>query len=84
MVKKLNLKKIISAARLPAYSLHSDLSPEEYVGKVVSGDLCDPVLNFQLKNGFRFIKILPGYMNDSESGGFAALTEWTNADYVPQ
>lgn len=82
LAKKLNLKKIISAARLSRYSAHHDLSPEDYVAKVSAGVLCDPVLNFQLKNGFRFIKILPGYMNDSESCGFAALTEWINQDYV--
>lgn len=84
LAKKLNLKKIISAARLSGYSRHSDLSPEYYVAKVSLGELRDPVLNFQLKNGFRFIRILPRYMNDSESCGYAALTEWVNEDYVSQ
>jgi hypothetical protein len=30
------------------------MSADEYANKVVKGELKDPVLSFQLKNGFKF------------------------------
>lgn len=77
-----NLRRILSAARLPNYSHHTELEPSEYVRQVITGKICDAVLNFQLKNQFQFIKVLSGYMKDSESCNYAALTEWVNPCYA--
>lgn len=82
LAKRLNLKKFHSAARLSNYSNHKNLLPEVYVNEVLLGNICEPVLNFQLKNGFRFVKILSNYMKDAESCNFAALTEWANPNYI--
>ena len=57
------------------------MAAEEYAKKVVAEELSDPVLSFQLKNGFRFIKILPNYLNDSRSLNYAAFIEWKNPEY---
>lgn len=76
---KLGLRRIIAGGRLFNYCEYAkNMTPLEYAQKVVAGELRDPVLSFQLGNGFRFIKILPNYMKDSRSLNFASFIEWTN------
>ena len=48
------------------------MSPYECAVKVEKG-LKDPVLSFELDNGFRFIKILPNYLDDVRSLNYASL-----------
>ena len=50
----------------------------EYLNKVISGELYDPVLSFELENGFKFIKILPNYLDDVRSRNYASFIEWLN------
>ena len=57
------------------------MSPEEYVQKVIEGEIDEPVLGFQLKNGFKFIKVLKNYLKDSRSLDYATFIEWKNPDY---
>ncbi|MFY9964215.1 MAG: hypothetical protein WBL44_02090 [Nitrososphaeraceae archaeon] len=44
------------------------MSAFEYANKVINGELHDPVLSFELDNGFKFIKVLPEYLDDIRSG----------------
>jgi GNAT superfamily N-acetyltransferase len=75
---KKGLRRIIGGGRLYNYSLYRDrMSPDEYANLVVSKYLVDPVLSFQLKNQFKYIKILPNYILDSRSLNFATFIEWT-------
>ena len=53
-------------------------SPNEYAYKVVKGEIQDPVLSFDLKNGFKYIKIIPDYIHDSRSLNYATFIEWLN------
>ena len=46
--------------------------------KVVEGKLHDPVLSFEIANGFRFIKVLSDYLNDVRSLNYASFIEWLN------
>jgi hypothetical protein len=57
------------------------MSAKEFAEKVVRGELQDPVLSFQLKNGFKYIKVLPNYLLDRRSLNFASLIEWQNPTY---
>ncbi|HKG42528.1 MAG TPA: hypothetical protein VKA98_10350, partial [Nitrososphaeraceae archaeon] len=57
------------------------ISPIEYVNKAIEGEIKDPVLLFQLKNGFRFIKILPNYLYDKRSLNYATFIELLNPYY---
>ncbi len=80
---KLNLRRIIAGGRLFNYCEYADkLSAEEYVKKVLDGAISEPVLYFQIKNGFNFIKILPNYIKDSRSLNYATFIEWKNPEYV--
>jgi len=82
---RLNLRRMIAGGRLFNYCEHAEkMSAQEYAEKVVKGELKDLVLSFQLKNGFKFIKVLPNYMRDSRSLNFASFIEWINTKYVLQ
>ena len=79
---KLNLRRIIAGGRLFNYCEYADkLSVEEYVKKVINEEIREPVLYFQLKNGFNFIKTLPNYIKDSRSLDYATFIEWKNPEY---
>jgi GNAT superfamily N-acetyltransferase len=82
---RFNLRRIIGGGRLSNYCEHADkISAQEYAEKVVKEQMHDPVLSFQLKNGFKFIKILPNYLNDSRSLNYAIFIEWSNPKYRKQ
>ena len=57
------------------------MSPYEYTEKVIKGELKDLVLTFELGIGFRFVKILPNYLNDVRSLNYASFIEWVNPGY---
>ncbi len=55
------------------------MSAEFYTRKVVWGDFFDPVLSFQLREGFSYCGVVEGYLpDDEESGGFASIIVWLN------
>lgn len=85
LCKQLNLRRIIACGRLPGYhTVANDMSVDLYVKKVLWGDLMDPVLNFQLREGFHYCGIMPDYIpEDLESHGNASLIAWVNPDYDP-
>lgn len=57
------------------------MSAFEYANKVINGELHDPVLSFELDNGFKFIKILPEYLDDIRSQNYASFIEWLNPQF---
>ncbi|MCP5324862.1 MAG: GNAT family N-acetyltransferase [Oceanospirillaceae bacterium] len=83
LCRQMNLKRIIACGRLPGYHKQAQhMSAELYAQKVVWGDINDPVLNFQLHEGFSYCGIIDGYIpEDKESGGNAAIIVWLNPDY---
>lgn len=77
-----NLRRIIGGGRMPNYSKHADnMSAREYADKVKDGQIYDPVLTFQIKNGFKVIKILSNYLYDPSSLNYATFIEWINPKY---
>lgn len=83
LCEKLNLKGIAFGGRIPNYHKYADkLTPKEYINKVRSKDIHDPVLNFQLSNDFHPVRILKGYLEgDAASEEYAVLLEWDNIYY---
>ncbi len=83
--KQLNLRRIIACGRLPGYhAVAHQMSVELYAKKILWGDLVDPVLSFQLREGFRYCGIMYDYLpDDHDSQGHAALIAWINPDYDP-
>ena len=83
IVRDRGLKRLLTGGRIPGYAQVShELTPKEYVHEVLKGKRKDPTLNFQLKNGFVVLDIIPEYLHDTESRGFATLLEWLNPEYV--
>lgn len=82
--KKYNLKSILFGGRIPNYHEYADqLTPHEYAEKVKNDGLYDPVLTFQLRNGFKLRGIMKNYLkDDAASLKYATLMEWHNPDYV--
>jgi ribosomal protein S18 acetylase RimI-like enzyme len=79
---KLGLRRIIIGGRLYNYYKYADKqAASKYVENVIEGQIIDPVILFQLKNGFKFIKILPDYLYDRRSCNYAAFMEWLNPYY---
>ncbi len=73
------LKGIIFGGRMPGYNKRKASSPEEYIEKIKAGSLRDQVINFQMRNGFDVIGVLPNYLpSDKASRGFAAHMVWRN------
>lgn len=83
LCEQLNLKGIAFGARMPKYHLYAhELSPLQYLEKVRSKEIEDPVLNFQFSNDFHVKRILKDYLEgDSESHDHAVLMEWNNVYY---
>jgi len=81
LCQRLGLKGIVFGGRLPGLRRRMKTvgSAEAYVEAVHSRRLRDPVLSFQIRNGFEPIGVLPGYLpSDTESLGFAAHVVWRN------
>jgi ribosomal protein S18 acetylase RimI-like enzyme len=82
LVTELNLRRMIGGGRLYNYTEHADkMIIDEYVEKVMKGEIKDPVFSFELDVGFSFIKILPNYLNDVRSLNYAGFIEWLNPKY---
>jgi predicted amidohydrolase/ribosomal protein S18 acetylase RimI-like enzyme len=84
--RQFNLQSIVFGGRIPNYHKYADqMTPEEYVDQVIKKNIYDPVLTFQMMNGFEYKRILPNYLpDDHDSLEYATLMEWKNPDYVPE
>jgi predicted amidohydrolase/GNAT superfamily N-acetyltransferase len=80
LCEKLNLRAIVVGGRIPGYSRYSsEMTPQKYVELVRARELRDPILSFQLANGFHVRRIITNYIpDDEESRGYAVLLEWLN------
>ena len=84
--EKFNLRAIIAGGRIPGYKQYADeLTPRQYIHKVRMKEIYDPILTFQLSNGFQVKKVLKEYLaGDTESLEYATLLEWANIYYQPK
>jgi predicted amidohydrolase/ribosomal protein S18 acetylase RimI-like enzyme len=83
LARELNLKSIIIGGRIPNYHKYAEeMSPRQYVKEVSMHKIYDPVLSFQLMNGFTLMRINPNYLEDDQASyKYATLMEWNNIDY---
>lgn len=83
LCEKLNLKGIEFGGRIPNYHKYeAELSPKQYIERVKSRKIIDPVLNFQLSNDFYPVRVLKGYLQgDEASKEYAVLMKWDNIYY---
>lgn len=83
LCERLNLKGIVFGGRIPNYYKYADeLTPRQYIDKVKSKEIHDPVFNFQISNDFHPSKILKNYLEeDRASKDYAVLLKWDNLYY---
>ena len=79
----LNLEHVVAGGRLWGYGAVSEaMTAQEYVARVVAGELNDPVLSSQLRAGFVVRGLLTDYLHDWRSKNYATLLEWVNPAHV--
>lgn len=83
MVKKRGLKRLLTGGRIPGYvEVAQTMTPQEYVAEVVRGRRNDPTLSSQLANGLIVLDVVPEYLEDPDSRGYATLLEWLNPEHT--
>jgi predicted amidohydrolase/ribosomal protein S18 acetylase RimI-like enzyme len=83
LIRERGLKRLLTGGRIPGYAeFASQMTAKEYVSEVIDGKLHDSALSFQLGNGLVVLDVVPGYMPDLESHGFATVLEWLNPEYT--
>ncbi len=80
-----DLTGIVFGGRMPGFArakrrkTNRANTPQEYLDLVVSGKIHDPVLRFQLANGFEPERVMEDYLpEDKRSAGNAVLMIWRN------
>lgn len=77
-----NRRGIVAGGVLPGYpNYRATHTIHEYVDAVVAGDLYDPTLTMQLRNGFAVRGMLENYIDDTNSDNWATLIYWENPNY---
>jgi predicted amidohydrolase/ribosomal protein S18 acetylase RimI-like enzyme len=83
LIRERGLKRLLTGGRIAGYDeVAGQVTPKEYVAEVVAGKRWDPALSFQLENGLVVLDVVPEYMHDVESRGFATVLEWLNPEYT--
>ncbi|MED4581312.1 GNAT family N-acetyltransferase [Brevibacillus choshinensis] len=73
------LLRLLGGGRMPGYGRHADeWKPEEYVERVVAGEVKDPVITFLMRCGRTPVQVVANYLEDEESRNYATLMEWKN------
>lgn len=81
-VRDLNKAGIVAGGVLPGYAKHlHDMTADDYIDKVRSGEFYDPTLTFQIENGFEAVCALADYIDDATVGNNSVLIVWHNPDY---
>ncbi|MBU2581617.1 MAG: GNAT family N-acetyltransferase [Alphaproteobacteria bacterium] len=84
LARDLGLKGIVFGGRMPglARRMKEFGSAEAYLEAVRDQKLRDPVINFQISQGFEPMGVLKGFEpGDRESAGFASLMVWRNPEF---
>lgn len=79
LVVQRGLQRLLGGGRMPGYGRYaSEWTPQEYVERVVAGEVKDPVLTFLMRCGRTPVQVVPNYLEDEESRNYATLMEWKN------
>lgn len=85
LLRRHNRRGIVAGGLIPGYADYKrSMSVQEYVDRVVAGELTDSTLTFQLKQGFVVRGLIENYIVDSASDNWATLIVWENPDFVEQ
>jgi GNAT superfamily N-acetyltransferase len=84
LVRQRRLRGIVTGGMIPGFVHYkSVMDAETYVARVVAGDIFDPTLSVQLRQGFHIRGLLPNYLPDSATDGWSVLLEWVHDLTLP-
>lgn len=82
LIRRLNLRGMVGGGMVPGYRFYkAQMTLSEYAQKVATGEITDPTLTPQLRNGYTVRGIIHDYLHDAELGNDATLIVWDNPDY---
>jgi GNAT superfamily N-acetyltransferase len=82
LVRRLGRRGIVAGAMIPGFARYKSLmDAPTYVGRVVAGEIFDPTLSVQLRQGFRVRGLLSNYLPDTATDGWSVLIEWVSSSY---
>jgi GNAT superfamily N-acetyltransferase len=85
LCRRIGLRGIVAGGQLSGYHHHRhEMTIEEYIERVVRGELADPTLTPQLRSGFTVRGILWNYLDDAEHGREASLIVWEVENQEPR
>ena len=77
LVRQRRLRGIVTGGMIPGFvHFKALMDAQTYVAHVVAGDIFDPTLSVQLRQGFHVRGLLPNYLPDSATDGWSVLIEW--------
>jgi GNAT superfamily N-acetyltransferase len=77
LVRQRGLQGIVTGAMIPGFVHYkATMNAQAYVNHVVAGEIFDPTLSVQLRQGFLTRGLLPNYLPDSATDGWSVLIEW--------
>jgi GNAT superfamily N-acetyltransferase len=81
LVRRHGKRGIVAGGVLPGFVHYKhQMTVQAYVDQVLAGEIFDPTLSFQLKEGFQVRGLLQNYLEDSASDNWATLILWPNPD----
>ncbi|MGB8222442.1 MAG: bifunctional GNAT family N-acetyltransferase/carbon-nitrogen hydrolase family protein [Polyangiales bacterium] len=85
VLRRFNLRRMVAGGRIPGYEEHAgSITPEQYVEKVIAGELRDSSLNAHLHAGYRVRSVHMGYSGDAQSLNYATFLEYENPTFSPE
>lgn len=85
LMQRYNLRRMVAYGRIPGYNAHAgEMTAEEYVEKVVAGELSDQSLRAHLSAGYSVRRVLLDFLWDNSSLNYSTLLEMPNPYYQPE
>lgn len=82
LLTRYNLRRLVAYGRIPDYREHvGRMTADEYVERVVAGELKDRALNAHLRAGYKVKRTMLNLSPDAPSADFSTWIEMTNPRY---
>jgi predicted amidohydrolase/GNAT superfamily N-acetyltransferase len=82
LLKRFNLKKMFAYGRIPGFKEYAGkMTAEQYVDRVVKGEIKDSALTAHLKAGYQVKKVVLDFVSDPTSLNYCTLLELDNPDF---
>jgi len=80
--RNLDLAGIVAGGVIPGFAEHKhEMTADDYIDRVRSGEFYDRTLTFQIENGFEAVCGLSDYLADPAVDSWACLIVWRNPDW---